>query len=252
MTFLLRRAPVQDREQRLAALLAAARSTPFYCARLASEQRLDEECLAKLPTLSAEEVYRNWNRFRNPSAPLPQLEFRYPIQPSPEVTILVAGFRPSKRVRVLTHWDDHQLLQSLEGGALAAPVHVLRALAADGRRLDYPLVAFTGPAHGLLTDADRDRFWRCFQVPVFEQWLGLRNEVLAEECESHDSLHIQPNDAIFESVHGELLATSLVNLDLPALRLETGLAGDVVDGGCRCGKPGSRLTNLAPVSAAVG
>ena len=32
--------------------------------------------------------------------------------------------------------------------------------------------------------------WDAFGVPVFEQCLGLDNELLAMECEAHDGLHL--------------------------------------------------------------
>ena len=232
--------------------MEAVQATRFYGSRMVGAYDRFEDWLAALPVVRPEDLYLDRERFHNHGAPLTVSEFRYPIQPSPEVTVLVQGFRPARGLRVLTRWNDYELMESLAGGALAAPVHVLRSLAQPGRRLDYPAVAFTGPTHGLLTEADREMFWRCFQVPVFEQWLGLRNEVLAEECEAHDSLHIRTSEAIFELGGRELLATSLVNLEAPALRVATGLSGDIVDGNCLCGTPGLRLTNLTPLDSVVG
>lgn len=251
MTF-RRKRPQATREERLALLMEAAQSTTYYGSRLIGTYHRFEEWLAALPVLRVEDVHRERARFQNRGSELTVSDFRYPIQPSPEVTALVRGFRAARGLRMPTRWDEFDLIATLQGGALAAPVHVLRSLAVPGRRLDYPLVAFTGPLHGLLSDEDRDLFWRCFGVPAFEQWLGLRNEVLAEECEAHDSLHIRTSEAHFELAGGELLATSLVNLEMPALRLAMGVTGRIVDGGCLCGKPGLRLTDLATLKAPSG
>ena len=38
--------------------------------------------------------------------------------------------------------------------------------------------------------SDRKLFWGAFGVPVFEQYLGLRNELLAAECDAHCGLHV--------------------------------------------------------------
>jgi hypothetical protein len=237
-------------EQRLASLIEAVRSTEYYGARLNAGVDSLEEWLTSLPVLRPEDVHSRSLSFLSGTTSRYASEFRYPIQPSPEIVVLLEGFRPVRGLRVQPPSD--KLMKSLGGKALAAPVHVLRNLAVRGRRLDYPVVAFTGPLHGLLTDQDRDLFWRCFGVPAFEQWLGLGNEVLAEECEAHDSLHVRESEAVFESLDGELAATSLVNLAVPVLRLAMGLSGRIVDGGCLCGNGGLRLTNLAPVKVAAG
>jgi hypothetical protein len=236
--------------QRLASLIEAVRSTQYYGARLTCSPNSLERWLTSLPVLRPEDVQSRSQSFLSGRKSRYASEFRYPIQPSPEVVVLLEGFRPVRGLRVQTSSD--RFTENLVGKALAAPVHVLRNLAVRGRRLDYPVVAFTGPLHGLLTDKDRDLFWRCFGVPAFEQWLGLGNEVLAEECEAHDSLHVRESEAVFESLDGELAATSLVNLAAPVLRLAMGLSGRIVDGGCLCGNGGLRLTNLTPVKTAAG
>ena len=251
MTF-RRKRPALSREERLARLVEAAQSTPFYGHSSPVDYTRFAEWFAARPVLRPEDVDRAGARLRNRGAGRTAADFRYPIQPSPDVAVLAAGFRSVPGLRELTSCSDSELIAGLVGRALAAPVTLLRRLARPGRRLDYPLVAFTGPSHGLLTDDDRDLFWRCFGVPAFEQWLGLGNEVLAEECEAHDSLHIRDADALFESIDGELVVTSLINLEVPALRLATGLAGRIVDGGCLCGKSGLRLTDLIPLQATVG
>ena len=39
--------------------------------------------------------------------------------------------------------------------------------------------------------AERERLWRAFRVPVFEQIIAPDGELLAAECEAHDGLHIE-------------------------------------------------------------
>ncbi len=43
----------------------------------------------------------------------------------------------------------------------------------------------------MLSAADRERLWRAFRVPLFEQVIGPRGELLAAECEAHAGLHIE-------------------------------------------------------------
>ena len=128
---------------------------------------------------------------------------------------------------------------------LAAPARELRRLAATPRPHEYAVVAFTGVRHGALTEADRDLFWRAFRVPVFEQLHGLHGELLAEECEAHEGLHVIGEAAIFERRGQELVATSLLALRTPVLRVLTGLTGEIERGLCPCGRPGERLLNVA-------
>jgi hypothetical protein len=128
---------------------------------------------------------------------------------------------------------------------LSAPVHELRRLAATPQPHEYAVVAFTGIRDGALTQADRDLFWRAFRVPVFEQFRGLHGELLAEECEAHEGLHVIGEAAIFERRGQELVATSLLALRKPVLRVLTGLTGEIERGLCPCGRPGERLLNVA-------
>ena len=55
----------------------------------------------------------------------------------------------------------------------------------------YGIVVFTGAGCGCLTEEDRDRVWRRWGVPVFEQMLGTDGSVAAEECDAHQGLHLR-------------------------------------------------------------
>lgn len=143
--------------------------------------------------------------------------------------------------------------------ALAAPVDALRA-GADLPSVFGPLrnavIAFTGILEGPLTPEDGDRLWRQYQVPVFEQFLGMEGELLAWECEIHHGLHVREEAAFFEGGgQDRLMVSFLANPRLPMLRLETGMSGRLVEEPCPCGEPAPRLVDLRrrlvrkPVSA---
>jgi hypothetical protein len=65
------------------------------------------------------------------------------------------------------------------------------------------LVGIARPTHALivmrrewepgLSAAARQRFWRAFRVPLFEQILAEDGTLLAAECEAHCGLHIESN-----------------------------------------------------------
>jgi hypothetical protein len=52
------------------------------------------------------------------------------------------------------------------------------------------LIRLLRPGETLITDAERDRFWRVFGVPLFEQIVDRSCRAIAKECEAHDGLHI--------------------------------------------------------------
>jgi len=55
----------------------------------------------------------------------------------------------------------------------------------------HAVIAFASPGDPMLSTAERQRLWRAFRVPVFEQIIGPGGELLAAECEAHDGLHIE-------------------------------------------------------------
>jgi hypothetical protein len=57
--------------------------------------------------------------------------------------------------------------------------------------LTHAVIVLARSRDQLLTQADRDRLWRAFRVPIFEQILGEDGAVLAAECEAHDGLHVE-------------------------------------------------------------
>jgi hypothetical protein len=79
---------------------------------------------------------------------------------------------------------------------------------------------------------------------VYEQFLGARNEVLAEDCDAHEGLHVLEDRARFETSGDELVVSSLADLAWPVLRLALGLSGTLEEQTCACGRTGLKLREL--------
>lgn len=109
---------------------------------------------------------------------------------------------------------------------------------------DRALFVRIGVDEGLLSTVERDGLWKRYGVPMFEHMVGMDGELLAWECETHSGLHIVEENAIFESVGGELLLTSLTDLVQPTLQARTGWSGRITADPCDCGRLGRRLIGL--------
>ena len=93
--------------------------------------------------------------------------FQYPLNPCPKVTVICDTMNVSSGC---THLAENNTINphALRTETLAAPASMLLDLS-EGWMPRFPLVAFTGTRHGFLNDVDRERLWRRFAVPVFEQ-----------------------------------------------------------------------------------
>jgi hypothetical protein len=239
-----------QQETGLRKLLQAAQRTEFYSAWLETIPTSPARCLDLLPHVDYCNFEENRAGFRNPKPGRVQHpEFRYPLQPSPKVLMLLEGFQPSGGIRNIFDLDASGLAGA-KADTLAAPVSVLRDMAKVAGPQRYPVVAFTGVRHGTLSQADRNLFWKAYRVPIFEQYLGLGNELIAEECEAHEGLHISEDDTIIEVSAGELIFTSLGALVYPVLRVATGCTAVLERSLCPCGRTGLRLMDLAPLGKA--
>ena len=241
-----------QQEAGLRTLLDAAQRTEFYGTWLETIVTPLSRCLDLLPQVEFRHFDENRDAFRNPRAGrLRQPEFRYPLQPSPKILMLLQGFQRSGAVRNVFDLDPAGTAGSTTD-TMAAPVNVLRAMAGVAGPQRYPVVAFTGVRHGTLTEADRESFWKSFRVPVFEQFLGLNNDLVAEECEAHEGLHVREEETIVELRAGELVFTPLGALAYPVLRIATGCTGRPERSLCPCGRAGLRLMDIAPIARARG
>jgi hypothetical protein len=258
---------VDVRLARFIRVLRAAQRTSGYqpfleSAGLATAEALAavdsvERTLERLPAIDLDEFCGSRAAFESPGSlkPSPQM-FRSPLEHTPRTAILMAGFQPSSSIKVMAqNWSKG--LKQFGASALAAPVGVLRSFAdaietgrQDAPSLRHFVVSFTGGEQGELAEADRERFWRAFRVPVFEQRLGFDGRVIACECEAHNGLHILPERAAIEQTAGsELLLTSLTDLRFPTLRVGTRLAGAIHSDCCDCGDPAARLIGARPLAA---
>ena len=119
------------------------------------------------------------------------------MDPAPRTAVLAAcfrqpRFRPNYPVRVFPEgWSEE--VSAFAPAAVAASREQLLGLAAVDRPpvLTHAVIALESPGDPLLSMAERERLWRAFRVPVFEQIIGPDGELLAAECEAHDGLHIE-------------------------------------------------------------
>jgi hypothetical protein len=154
--------------------------------------------------------------------------FRYPLDPAPRTAVLAACFRqarfPAKSpIRVFPHgWSEE--VAAFAPAALASTREQLFGLAAADRppALTHAVIVLEYPGDALLSAGERERLWRAFRVPVFEQIIGPRGTLLAAECEAHDGLHVETAGLPWEGYRLELAA-------------------------CGCGRKTPRLTSAVPV-----
>lgn len=256
---------VEVRLARFKRVLRAAQRTRWYQplleeAGLATPEAVAsvdsvEHTLKRLPPVDLDEFRNSPAAFESPGGLRPALErFRSPLEHTPRTAILVPGFEQSSGVKVIARNQIPRLKQSA-ASAVAGPVGVLREIARaveSGREEIHALqnfvVPFTGGHHGEMSEADREQFWRVFQVPIFEQRMGFDGRVIAYECEAHEGLHFLPERATFEeTTERELLLTSLTDLRYPTLRVGTRITGSVQHECCDCGSATPRLMAAKPL-----
>jgi hypothetical protein len=155
--------------------------------------------------------------------------FRYPMDPVPRTAVLAACFRqprlrPNYPVRIFPRgWSEE--VSAFAPAAIAAPREQLLELAADRPPvLTHAVIALASPGDPILAIAERERLWRAFRVPVFEQIIAPNGELLAAECEAHDGLHIVSPGVPWDGYRLELSA-------------------------CGCGRRTPRLTLADPMEA---
>lgn len=223
-------------EPRLTRVLAGARRTRYYGDSLHS--------LHSVTPLSYQTFAGRPQLFHDPVSAAKWPEFEYPFRPVPKITIAGLTFAANEHINLVPELR-HEDFNEYSEGALAAPVALLRNFADRRLPLDYPLIAFTGPGLGHLTDADRDLFWNCFEVPVFEYLLGVENQLIARECEAHGCLHVSPNFHV-EAIAGQIVATPLHPNSMIVLRLKTELNAQLEERRCECGVNALRLARVRP------
>ena len=127
----------------------------------------------------------------------------YPIPPAPLTAILIKGFRQSGNIRVFEDgWTKEAAIFAPSAiAATPAQLHALPPIPS----IRNALIALIRPSEPNLSEDDRERLWRAFRVPVFEQRIDESCNLLAQECEAHDGLHIESPQASPRA--GEVLET---------------------------------------------
>lgn len=253
------------RLQRLDALLQRAAATAYYRRRDVAlpecgpgEEGFLQQCLAGVPKLELNGFLAepaalfNWNHSQRPAHRL-----ECPLRQTGRTAVLSGDFAEAEQTRVfpIPTWEE---IEEYEPESLAGPVPGLMALAeaALAGRFRLPslrnaVIPFTGLKHGCLRQQERDLLWRAFELPVFEQFRGFSQELLAWECEAHEGLHIEEDNAIFETAtrDRELLLTCLGCEEYALLRLGTHLTARLDAAPCGCGHPAPRLVGLRTLPA---
>jgi hypothetical protein len=149
--------------------------------------------------------------------------FLYPVSPEPRTAVLARGFRASGNVRVFPQgWCEEAA--AFQPATIAASKEQLTSLLGiRAPSLTHALIVVLRPGEDLVTVAERERFWRAFGVPLFEQIVDRSSRLLAAECEAHDGLHIDSR-------------SSEKNSELEGYRLD--------ETPCGCGRKTPRLRAL--------
>jgi hypothetical protein len=146
--------------------------------------------------------------------------FVYPVPPAPRTAVLVQWFAASP-LDSLSPWISNPVDEALrraklpgnitlasstrifrEGWGVEAAKYEPAAIAATHRQfqdlmgwripsLTHAVIVLSRPEERRLREEERERLWRAFGVPVFEQIIGVHGELLAAECEAHDGLHVE-------------------------------------------------------------
>ena len=115
--------------------------------------------------------------------------FIHPIDPAPRTAVLAAGFQQTRLARVFPlGWNGRAARFSR--ASVAGPMEQVLRVARAGWRVEHSIVVFTYPGERGLSARERESFWKAFEVPVFEQYLGPNSELLATECDAHAGLHV--------------------------------------------------------------
>lgn len=238
-------------EQRLARLRRVLRSAVTKT-RYAREYDLEADRFEQLPKVHLLEFLRHSERYTVKNARPARERLYYPLGEAPRTAVVGRQVGETRRVRCFPGLQAEEL-RAFAPQSLAATLDALRAAAADAPGhgpLRNAVIVFTGILEGPLTPEDGDHFWRRYQVPVFEQFLGIDGELLAWECEVHHGLHVRSDAAYFECCEPDRLVVSFLgNPRLPLLRLETGMTGRLIAESCPCGDASPRLVDVRRRSA---
>ena len=241
--------PELSSEAKFRGLLNAALATPYYSDRARTEILLNAIALPDVRLTPLRDLFEWRDAFTSPKASRQRAAFQPPF-PSREIVVCGTKLALPQGAREIDDLSFAQLHLSQVSMLAATPPYLRRICAAiEARALALPalcdaIVVLGSLRDGMLLPGERDMLWRCFGVPVFEQWLGLDGELLAWECEAHSELHFNPANHEIEQVDRNLVVTSWFALATPVLRLATGWRAELHLSSCACGQSGPMLANL--------
>lgn len=244
-------------QEKFRGLLNAALATPYYSDRARTEILLNATELPDLRLTPLRDLFERRDAFTSPKASPRRAAFQPPF-PSREIVVCGTKLALPRAARQIDDLSFAQLHLSQTSMLAATPPYLRRICAAiEARALALPglcdaIVVLGSLRDGMLLPGERDMLWRCFGVPVFEQWLGLDGELLAWECEAHSDLHFNPANLVIEQVDGNLVVTSWFAHTTPVFRLATGWRAELHTSTCPCGQFGpilAGLETLRPVDA---
>lgn len=137
------------------------------------------------------------------------------MTPVPRIAVFDARFEAGLSGVILRDEQVSELPES-EFETVAAGLPLLLRMEPLSWRPSFPLVAFSSESR-ILTDEDRNFLWNAFGVPVFEQILDGRGQVVASECEAHEGFHLSRGARL--RIGGMRLIEDLCNCGIPGVRM---------------------------------
>jgi hypothetical protein len=173
--------------------------------------------------------------------PFPEAPYLRIAQISPAAAVFDSAelFPPDR-------WDD---LEAFRPRVLAGAPRDLQQLAGrvalgtvDFGSVDHAIFVVTECGERPLADVSRVMLWQAFGVPVYELFFSPGGALLAGECEAQEGWHIEPGASFWLS-RGELIVHEDRRGALP-----TGLTGHLESEPCPCGRAGTRILEVQPLT----
>lgn len=158
----------------------------------------------------------------------------YPLSEASRIAVIGVQVRAGRRVRSYPHWRSCEL-EAWRPQALAGHRSELLSIGELRRRqflplreLAFPLLVFSSLREGPLSNEQRDRLWKLYGLPVYEQIRGVDESLLGWECDAHEGWHLA-----LDACGNPKLTTGRARA--------AGWQGGEVNGLCACGKTCLRL-----------
>lgn len=152
-------------------------------------------------------------------------------------------------IAALRKRTDNPILYAYASAAYLFARHVLKR---DENGIRFRAIFTTSE---VLTSIQRETIERAFSCPVFNYYGNNEGTLYAFECEEHDGMHYDMEQAYLEvlddngrpvtgSETGHLVATCLTNYAMPLIRYDTGDLGSVIPDKCKCGRGHIRIDRI--------